>query len=621
VSLPSDQPAAVDDRREGDGIETAERNLRVWPESVSAVARWCRSKHLEPIPQDEVAGANDRERRQLAALGGIAAALAERSTHKIDLSAFPPAVQKWLDEAPKPPPELIDQLYADLKGEADPLALVYERIVSGPRRRWLGTFFTPSPVLDYMRAIVKRLPHPPKLVADPGAGVGAFTVAALEWWRRCEVHAVDVNLVTLGLLATRPDLSRGLAGEARSRLRIRHENFLEWLTLRWPDLEGPRLLMGNPPYTRHQQLSASEKLAARNMTGELAPGARAGLSTYFLAASLAALKPEDSLCLLLPANWLEADYARSVRQHIWLATKRAAELHLFSNELNVFPGAQVAAMVIFVGPEKKSIQSLKFIRVTGTIESGFLQGVTNEVPRVGKTPPSFSPTKLLRLPSRKTGEARPDPAFALGVIATVRRGVATGANSFFLRTGSEAALLPPGSCLPAIRSLRDLVTDKLDQDTHAGLSASGFRCWLLAIDEESVGDARIQGIIAEAEAAGVNKGYLCRTRDPWWAVERIPAPDILIGPMGKDSFRVVVNTASAIPTNTLYGIKLKKRSGVNLAENAEVLAEWLRSGSGQESLRSAARNHHGDGLVKLEPGALKQVIVPAEIAEKIALVR
>lgn len=616
MSSTSSQRVALSACHTGDKGQPGERSFRVWPSSVSEVVRWCRSAEVEPLPESEVIGANVYERRQLAALGGVAAALAERSASSLDAKMFPTAVRRWLKEAPTPPVGLVDALCDDIQGNVDPLALLYERIVSGPRRRWLGTFFTPQPALDYIHAIVKSLPERPRVVADPGAGVGAFTVSALRWWKDCEVHAVDVNLVTLGLLSTRPNLfHRSLAGSQQGRLQVRHENFLEWLTLRWPRLPGPRLLLGNPPYTRHQQLTAAEKLAARAAAGELAPGARSGLSTYFLAASLAALRPDDALCFLLPANWLEADYARSVRQRIWSSVKRRVDLHLFSNELNVFPGAQVAAMVILIGPEKRRSQAFRLAEVSGDVDSGFERGPTAVIQRVGSTPVSFSPQKLLATRSSFSSTAV-QGSRQLGVFAVVRRGVATGANSFFLRTRQEAESLPIGACVPAISRLRDLPVDDLDHESHAQLGKLGARCWLLALDETMAASPLVKELIAEGEAANIHKGYLCRTRDPWYAVENIPTPDILIGPMGKDSFRIVVNTIGAIPTNTLYGIRLRARAESN-AKGVLALASWLRSKEGQIALRSAARNHHGDGLVKLEPGALKEIYVPETVVRHI----
>ncbi|MEU5914832.1 Eco57I restriction-modification methylase domain-containing protein [Micromonospora sp. NPDC047527] len=558
-------------------------------------------------------GANENERSQLAALGGVAAAIARRSNPDMDFSSFPHHVQRWLLSAPQPSPDLVDALCLDLDGKSDPLALIYERIVSGPRRRRLGTFFTPAAVLDYISELVKDLPKAPRVVADPGAGVGAFSAAALQWWKKAEVHAVDVNLVTLGLLATRPGVAQHGGSREATRLKIRHEDFLEWLTTRWGELDGPRLILGNPPYTRHQLLTSSEKEAAQAAAGELSPGARAGLSTYFLAAALASLAPVDSLCLLLPANWLEADYARSVRKRIWESSRRDVQLHLFPNDLNVFPSAQVAAMVIFVGPQRRTAQTLKVYNVTGSLEEGFRRGALGEITRNGPVPASFSPKRLLST-SRASRGVSVKSTVPLASVAVVRRGVATGANTFFLRTSEEMGLLPAGSCVPAISRLRSLEGDILDAASHGKLGEDGVRCWLLDLDEDKAQDPALKELIASAEEQRIHEGHLCSKRKPWYALEKIIAPDILVGPMGKDRFRIVVNQIFAVPTNTLYGLRLRRRSGESsVRAGIETLAAWLRSDDGQLAMRASARNHHGDGLVKLEPGALGLVEIPQDL--------
>jgi len=157
----------------------------------------------------------------------------------------------------------------------------------------------------------------------------------------------------------------------------------------------------------------------------------------------------------------------------------------------------------------------------------------------------------------------------------------------------------------------------LDKDAHDKLGINGARCWLLNLDERKAKKVKVQRLIEAGEAAEVHLRYLCKTRTPWYAVERIPAPDILIGPMGKESFRVVINEIGAIPTNTLYGLRLRHGNKSSAPAAIRAFARWLAQPEGQEALRIGARKHHGDGLVKLEPGALAQVRVPVHIATAI----
>ncbi|MGW1625974.1 Eco57I restriction-modification methylase domain-containing protein [Streptomyces sp. NPDC002172] len=573
---------------------------------VSEVARWCRGATVEPLSEELVPGTNERERRQLAALGGVARALSD-DLDQVHNAQLPPPVVNWLKTGSTPPLDLIENLRSSLSNHVDPLALVYERIVAGSRRRKLGTFFTPKPVLEYVRQLLKRrLRNTPVTIADPGAGVGAFTLGSLAWWSTATVFALDVNLVTLGLLATRPDLTPKMAAKGTSqRAKFVQQDFLNWIEEEWINLPGPKLILGNPPYVRHQQLTTQEKKKAQRACGELAPGLRAGLSTYFLAASLRHLDSQDSLCLLLPANWLEADYARPLRQHLWRSTRRAVELHIFDNDTGVFPGAQVPAMILFVGPEGTRVSDFTVHRIKGTIQDGFKANGKSKLNRENNIPNAFT---INAIDAIDVKAPHPHNSIPLGSLTRIRRGVATGANSFFLRTLEEKNMLHPEHTVRAVSRLRDLGSDALDVAAHDQLGKGGARCWLLT-PKKVEEDPELQRLLMEGEEAGVHHAYLCRQRTTWYQVEKIAPPDILIGPMGKDGFRIVLNECQAIPTNTLYGLRISPSYG---SLSARRLARWLAGEDGQKLLHLHARQH-GDGLLKLEPGSLARVPVPIEI--------
>jgi len=590
------------------------------PESTQAdveilageVARWCRKASAAPLPAEAVPGTNELERAQLAALGGVARAMAREASVSNLSRSLPPAVRKWLSDGPEPPSDLTRRMLDVIDGPVDPLAATYERIVAGHRRRQLGTFFTAPSVLAYIRRVLdKSLPVTPATVVDPGAGVGAFTTAALEWWPAARVHAVDVNLVTLGLLAARPKKTQPYPGDSSgARLKIRHQDFLDWLTGTWPGQSRPRLILGNPPYTRHQQLSFAVKMRAQEACGDLAPGLRAGLSTYFLAAGLRSLGPQDSLCLLIPFNWLEADYGKSIRSHLWEAVNRRVELHLFSNQEGIFPGAQVGAMVVFVGPRTKKREPMEVHHVAGNLADGFSASDSHSLTRTGVTPHSFTAESWAR--SNKDRHHVRATEMPLGELVHIRRGVATGANRFFLRSSSEWQRVGISQTVRAISRLRDLSSSVLDAEAHESLSQAGLPCWLLSLTEDSASDPAVSSLLEEGIRDSIHERYLCRTRNPWYILEKIVPPDLLIGPMGKQGFRIVVNSVGAIPTNTLYGMRMRKRGDTEAS--ARRLAEWMESPPGQEALRARARRH-GDGLLKLEPGSLATVLIPRHVVE------
>jgi len=475
----------------------------------------------------------------------------------------------------------------------DPLAALYEGAVSGGARRALGTFFTPPEVVEYMLEAASRLVGQPTTIIDPGAGVGAFSLAAARRWPEARIVAVDVNVVTLGLLAAR-------AGDLLGRIDLAHEDFLDWASKRAHEEPGPRLWIGNPPYTRHQAMSGETKERARRSATRLVQSGLAGLSAYFLAVTLDALAPEDGLCYLLPGSWTDTRYGRPLRDE--LAGMRGREVGLigFPSERQLFPGTRVTAMILVVGPSgtaAKAMWSMAVdIRGNRVVEQ-------SRVPRDRPNAPAegFGPWLWPR-----TGTAD-DDRVPLSAVGDVRRGVATGANEFFLLTDISVAGAPRAFLRPAVRSLRRVTGAVLDADAHALLGELGLRRWLLElpVDVDLESNTWLSKWADRARAAHVPDRYLAAHRGAWFSVERVEPPDLLLSPMGKRRMRAVCNAIAAVPSNAIYGIYLRPRLDVS----PSALCDWLNSAEGQVSLHVRARAY-GAGLFKLEPNDLRAVPIP-----------
>lgn len=80
----------------------------------------------------------------------------------------------------------------------------------------------------------------PAAVVDVGAGVGIFTTAAARRWPAAQVWSVDVNPITLGLLALRVHRSFPLRGsdENGPGLRLVLDDFAAWMEHAWTGLPG-----------------------------------------------------------------------------------------------------------------------------------------------------------------------------------------------------------------------------------------------------------------------------------------------------------------------------------------------------------------------------------------------
>lgn len=581
------------------------------------VVEWLRQNPKHGWGDDAVPGADDLETAHLFALGGFANPLVHpRGSSQI--TGWPDDVLAWAS-APEPPSNLSADLRAHAVKSRDVLATIYEQLVRASNRRRLGTFFTPQVLVDHMLSTAERLiGGPPAVIVDPGAGVGAFSVPAVERWRTDAV-AVDVNPVTLGLLGIASALQGqsvtswgGLPQRRGRRVHLAHTDFISWIG---PFLKGATrrnaLILGNPPYTRHQSLTADQKEAASRLSGDLVSSNLAGLSSYFLAVTLRHMRAEDSLVLLLPSNWLDTRYAREIRAHIWGLRHRRTELHVFPTELEVFAGTQVAAVVLAIGPRRDGVQPF----VIRPAHLGANAVTTSKLVAIDRGKPI--PADFSRLLDDGPGRAVRAQSLGalLGDIAVVRRGVATGANNHYFLGDGEIGSMAPGALTPAMVRLKGFTGRELDQAAHDALGADGSRRWLVdfhdfrGCDRAALPPA-LGSFVDALEEAGVHKRYLLAARgERWWVPEVVSPAHLLIGPMTKAQFRVVRNSVDAVHSNTLYGLTLRDGQP---ASAVNMLQTWLESADGQLQLTKAARRH-ATGLLKLEPRALKMVELPPDL--------
>jgi hypothetical protein len=560
------------------------------------VLNWLLEEHdIEPVPAGWVPGARPVELRRLAALGGLVNALVGLDESDGPHPAFVEQdLRAWLAKGPKPSEMVILAGKQLLENEReDGLARLYGKVVSPKSRRTLGTFFTAPSWVQWMVNRWAEHHSEPAAVVDVGAGVGIFTTVAASQWPNAQVWSIDINPITLGLLALRvhddtyPLLPHTEAGPG---LRVIQRDFTVWMESKWSTLPQRRLILGNPPYTRLQLLPIDQRERLWKAAGGLC-GRRASLSALITAMSLNSLEAEDGICLLLPAQWLESDYARDLRSHIASLRMRRTEVHLFDGQL--FRDAQVDAVALMVGPEARSPQPLVFSHGDDSQE-------------IDRNSAGSAPW---RYRFDRTVTDRPETGHRLGEFLTVRRGVATGANKFFAIPDSAVPEATGNRVLltPLVRRLNGM-PDRLTVESIA-LLGENERYWLITAPAGSTTTSEtFEKYVERGKAEGYHLRHLCQSRRCWYDLcAEVFHPDLIIGQSTKSTFRILENEARVSILNNMYGMTWK--AGVGRETRVE-LVQWLRSSAGQSALSLQARIQ-GEGLKKIEPRALEQVRVPA----------
>lgn len=561
--------------------------------NLDATLAWLRSSRTRPIPKGWVPGAADHERQALGTLGSVAA----HSLNSAPPASWPPPILDWLATSLPLPDAVAEEVDKALTSQPDEaLAELYARLVAGPRRRVLGTFFTPADEVGLMLQMWDKVERPPTSVFDVGAGVGVFTAAAANQWQQAQVTAIDVNPVALGLLCAR--MAQPDAADACDRVRLVLEDVTSWLPLQARHPGERRLTLGNPPYTRWQLIEPGLRTRLVEQTTGLC-ASRASLSAFITALTLSHLHQDDGLCLLLPAQWLESDYSRGLRKHLLSLQRRPVELRLVRSTW--FADARVDAVILLVGTERAEPQRFTIA------EWGQIGG--RDINRAAPTAEGWR--TWFRGHTQAQTQSTPNTK-RLRDLARVRRGTATGANEFFLLSDDRVAELdlPTSALTPVVRRLNEYAT-KATQHRFDRRPAHE-RKWLLTVDADEVADNdQIRAYIQSGEADAFDQRHLCMVRASDWydLAHDLYSPDIIITAMTRDAIHVVDNDIGAVITNNLYGwvwdadVTKKIRGSI---------VKWLRSEAGQAALMARCRSQ-GNGLAKIEPAALADLELPGHI--------
>lgn len=215
----------------------------------------------------------------------------------------------------------------------------------------------------------------------------------------------------------------------------------------------------------------------------------------------------------------------------------------------------------------------------------------------------------------KQGSANASCSVTFGELFTIRRGVATGNNDFFILARDQARRLArPETCLrpilPAPRLLPETVIEA-DADGYPRLEPQ-----LALLDcslPEHVVENRFPALwryLQEGQQQHIHEGYLTSRRTPWYAQEHRPPPPFLCTYMGRNSngrkpFRFLWNKSQA----TAHNVYL-------LLYPEGLLREWLKQDRSLQGRVFAALREfdtntltgggrvYGGGLFQMEPKEL-----------------
>ena len=440
--------------------------------------------------------------------------------------------------------------------------------------------YTPKAIADAMVASLD--PRVIDRVLDPCIGNGSLVRALVRQGVSARmIQALDLDE------ATRPF--------DRYASVVRGIDFLEWSTI---TSERFRKIVANPPYLALNRLPKSlQKNALRVKDPFSRTHLRLGGNYWyaFLCASVSLLEQDGSLCFLLPASWDYSNYARQCRETL---PDHFEQVYVHRCRCPLFNDVQEGSVVLVARGFRRPN------RTVARLEHATVNDLVKELAK------AVGPTIDTAVKERVAVPHGTQLA-KLGELVDIHIGAVTGDAGYFLLTQDERRVLnlPTAACVPVLTRSSHLRSATIRRRDWRSLRDAGERVWLFRPSRKQRQHRAVQRYLRlKPENGGcARKRFKVQNRSPWYRTVLPRRVDGFLSGMSSAGPWISLSAMDRLSaTNTLYVVTF--RNARTRAERAAVGLSLLTTVA--RNAMSAVGRRYADGLLKYEPGDLKDVKVP-----------
>ncbi|MGB9756171.1 MAG: N-6 DNA methylase [Candidatus Bathyarchaeales archaeon] len=543
--------------------------------------------------------------------------------------------------------EFIEELgtYNLAKIRSDVIGRVYEELIPDVERHRLGQYYTPPPIVELITELCIKSPN--DKVLDPACGSGGFLVKAYHKLKDLkkkenpfadedrlheeilnQLHGVDINPFPAQLSSINLAI-RNLKVVSR-HVNVHTSDFFK-VKPSMGIVPQVDVVVTNPPYTRQEEMEYKDQIREEALTysngSKIQLDARAGIYAYFFTHSAKFLKEHGMMGQITSDTWLDVGYGEDLKRFFLEHFKIHA---IIWYDVRAFEKALVGTCITILEKEdeskedrdnnivkfvriKKAVPTEEIVRAIETAKEDFEDeriGIT--VKRQKELEPREKWGKFLRAPTIYYKILSHPKVTKLGKIASVRRGITSGANEFFYLDKEkvnfwsiEAEYLKPIIVSPKEMKI-EINSDDISQ-------------WVLFVHKPKEELSRTNvlkyiqwGEEVETQIKGGTKGgtivkgfhnlSTVKSRKLWYDVgEREPA-SILRSRRIWEKCVYFLNNANALANDSLYEIRPNNRNDV------KVLAGILNS-SAAAFISELEGRFYGGGVLELEVYETKNMTV------------
>ncbi len=439
-----------------------------------------------------------------------------------------------------------------------------------------GIFYTPANIADLLaeRAINKRGIS----IFDPACGKGSLLKAAIK---RCAKLPIGQKPYLAGC-------DRFIQRDLEKNINFIRSDFFTFKTNKKFDL-----ILTNPPYVQAGRIAETVRTRyCKRYARPLGLSANLDLWVYFLIKCATHLKKGGAIAAILPWSFLETDYAQGIRK--WIS-ENFGSIQVLVLKGAHFKNTVKRVLLVWLQEYGANTRGIRLGYADECDSERYFQDVpiqmwNSENIMAGLNPGATNLMSRLQEAGFKSFEEYAD----------VSIGIVTGANEFFVRSKADAATrgFSEKSVLRILTSVKDL-----HQVIDSGLSDKVLLQFNRMTEKKDK-------YVRKGQRLGLHKRVHCLRRKEqtglWYTVNPGPVPDAFFTYRVSIVPYLVQNPDSFQCTNALHKVLFNRA--------CKTEQRWIQlsllSLFSQFSLEVSGR-HYGNGIIKIEPKALKKSLVYA----------
>lgn len=493
-------------------------------------------------------------------------------------------------------------------------------------RNKLGQFATPTKLAMEMLEYTKSLLPPNSEInfLDPAIGTGSFYSALLRTFPTSQITAA---------MGYEIDPLCGLPSTNfwnKQHLKLYITDFTQAIPPNIND-QKPNLLICNPPYVRHHHLQKAEKQRLQKRSEqetEIKLSEQAGLYAHFLLISHNWMAENGLAGWLIPGEFMSVNYGRQIKKYL-LTKVTLLHIHCFNPNDVQFEDALVSSAIVWFKKSVPPDDHVAKLTYGGTLLkpkisknisiqhlsskakwSGLFLDTDNERIHVDENIKRNQENNILE---------KKEEQLLLSDFFDVKRGIATGANKYFILSQEQASeyQIPKEFLTPILPNPRNLKSNVIEADEYKN-PILDQKLYLLTcnLPLEDVENKYLSlwKYLQIGIKTGINNGYLCQSRKLWYLQEKRPECTFLCAYMGRQNsekntpFRFILNFSAATATNSYHILCPKPMLKKVLEDDPKVVIQvWQAFETIAPKILIEEGRVYGGGMHKLEPSELANV--------------